>query len=57
MDKIKSRKLWVAIASLLFIIITDVAGVDIDPETYWAIVGVASIYITGQSIVDTRNVK
>jgi len=57
MTKLGSRKLWVAVCSLLLVIITDVAGVDISPEIYWAIVGIVSSYLLGQSIVDARNGK
>ena len=50
--KLKSRKLWMATASALFIVITKGAGLDVDPQVYWAVVGVATAYILGESYID-----
>lgn len=50
--KLSSRKFLVAVASALFVIITEGLGVDIDPDVYWAVVGIAGLYIFGESIVD-----
>jgi len=54
MDKLKSRKLVVAVMSALFIVLTDGFGVDLQPETYWSLIAVASAYIFGQSYVDAK---
>lgn len=50
----KSKKLWTAVGSLGFVILTDVFGIPIDTETYWAVIGIASSYILGQSHVDAK---
>lgn len=52
----KSKKLWTAIGTLGFVILTDTLGVPIDSETYWAVVGIASSYILGQSHIDAKKV-
>lgn len=53
----KSKKLWTAIGTLGFVILTDTLGVAIDSETYWAVVGIASSYILGQAHVDAKQVQ
>lgn len=53
----KSKKLWTAVGTLGFVILTDTFGVPIDQETYWVIVGIASSYILGQSHVDAKKVE
>lgn len=53
-DKLKSRKLLVAVASTLLVVLTDVCGADLDPDTYWAVIGIVSAYVLGQSIVDAK---
>lgn len=53
----KSKKLMLALGSLGLVILTDVFNVPIDPETYWAMVGIVSSYILGQSAVDFSEKK
>lgn len=53
----KSKKLWTAVGSIGLVILTDVFAVPIDPETYWAVVGIATSYILGQSAVDFSEKK
>ncbi|QFG05176.1 hypothetical protein 056SW001B_34 [Bacillus phage 056SW001B] len=50
----KSKKLWTAVGSVGFLVLTDVFNVPIDEQTYWAVVGVATAYILGQSHVDAK---
>ena len=57
MSKLKSRKFWVAIGTALFVGLTEIAGLDIEPETYWAIFGLAATYIAGESWIDSRKIK
>lgn len=51
-DWYKSKKLLTALLTALFVILTDTFNIPIDTETYWALVGVVSSYIIGQSAVD-----
>lgn len=53
----KSKKLWTAVGSLVFVILTDTLGVPIDSETYWVIVGIATSYILGQAHVDAKTAQ
>ena len=57
MSKLKRRKFWVAIGSALFVGLTEILGVDINPEVYWAIFGLATAYIFGEAYVDSRKIK
>lgn len=54
MRKLKSRKLWLAVASALFIILTEGLGVDINPEAYWSLIAIVATYILGEAYVDSR---
>ena len=54
MNKLKSRKLWIAVASGLFIILTEGLGVNIAHEVYWSVVGIAAAYIFGESYIDAK---
>lgn len=48
-----SRKFLLALFTLVFIVLTEVLGYDVDGETYWQLIGIVSAYILGESIVDT----
>lgn len=50
-----SRKFLVAVFTLLFIVLSDVLDLNVDAEVYWTLVGIASTYILGESIVDAKN--
>jgi len=54
LHKLKSRKFWIAVASGLFIVLTEGLGADISQEVYWAVVAVAAAYIFGESYIDAR---
>jgi hypothetical protein len=53
-SKWASRKLWTLLGTALFVILTDVLGLKIEQETYWAIVSLAVSYILGQGYVDGK---
>ena len=57
MEKLKSRKFWVAVASALFIILTEGMGIDINPEAYWALIAIVATYVLGEAYVDSRKTK
>lgn len=54
MEKLKSRKFLTAIATILFVILTQVFEIPLDNEAYFTIVGTAIAYILGQSHVDAK---
>jgi hypothetical protein len=54
-SKWSSRKFLVAVFALLLIVLNEVLGIGVDPELYWQLVGVASAYILGESIVDAKH--
>lgn len=54
MNKLKSRKFWMAVASGLFIILSEGLGLDIPQEAYWSLVAIASAYILGEAYVDAK---
>lgn len=56
MKKFLSRKFLLALAGILFIIVTQMLGVQIDEESYYTVVGAVIAYIIGETVVDaTRN--
>jgi hypothetical protein len=59
MEKLKSRKLWMAIASLVTVLLTQFTGLDpeIASSISLTILGIASTYILGQSYVDGKGVE
>ncbi len=52
MNKLKSRKLWIALGSVISILIAEYFGVDVEPQAIAGLAVVASTYIVGQSLVD-----
>ena len=52
MEKLKSRKLFMAIGGVLIILVNDVLGINIDPVTLHQIVVVIVGYLLGQGAVD-----
>lgn len=53
-DKLKSRKLWVALGGLLTVIATEWIGVspDIAEKVIGAVVAITCAYVGGQGLVD-----
>lgn len=52
MDKLKSRKFWVTLATLVVIVFSQQLGLDLSPEQIISGAGVVSSYLFGQSYVD-----
>ena len=44
LDRLKSRKLLMAIAAILLIVISEMIGLNIPPDAYWAIVLIVFLY-------------
>jgi hypothetical protein len=56
-SKWASRKLWTLIGTALFVILTDILGLKIEEETYWAVVSLAVSYILGQGYADGKKAE
>lgn len=56
-QKLTSRKFWVAVASAVFIILSEGLGLNVDKELYWKIVALALGYIFGETVVDVARAK
>ena len=56
-QKLSSRKFWVAVASAVFIVLSEGLGLNIDQELYWKLVALALGYIFGEAAVDIARAK
>ena len=56
-QKLTSRKLWVAVASAAFIVLSEGLGLDVDQDLYWKLVALALGYIFGEAAVDVARAK
>lgn len=56
MKKFTSRKFLMALAGILFIVATQILGIQVDEESYYTVVGAVIAYVIGETVVDaTRN--
>lgn len=53
-DRLKSRKLLMAIAAILLIVINEMIGLNIPADAYWAIVLPVIAYILGEAYTDGK---
>jgi len=51
-NPLKSRKFWMAVFGVVFVLITETFEIEIPEDAYWAIVSVIIGYIIGESAVD-----
>jgi len=56
-QKLTSRKFWVAVASAVFIILSEGLGFNVDPDLYWKLIALALGYIFGEAAVDIARAK
>ena len=56
-QKLTSRKFWVAVATAIFIILSEGLGFNIDSELYWKLVTLALGYIFGEAVVDIARAR
>ena len=56
-QKLTSRKFWVAVASAVFIILSEGLGFNVDDTLYWKIVTLVLGYIFGEAAVDIARAK
>ena len=50
--KLSSRKLWVAIGSVIALLVAEFTGVSVSPEAIAGVAFLAATYIFGQGLVD-----
>lgn len=55
MEKLKSRKLWMAIISAILIIMNEGLGLKVPGETVLSFAGIVISYILGQSYIDAKS--
>lgn len=53
-QRLKSRKFLMAFASILLIIINEIAGLNIPADAYWAIILPVIAYILGEAYTDGK---
>jgi uncharacterized membrane protein (DUF441 family) len=57
MEKLKSRKLWMALLAAILPVINTEFGLGLDTNSILAVIGVIATYILGQSHVDAKKVQ
>jgi hypothetical protein len=53
-QKLASRKLWAAIATAIFIVLSKGLDMKLPEDVYWNLVALASSYIFGEALVDVN---
>jgi hypothetical protein len=53
-DKLKSRKFWMAVVTAAVILINEGFEMDLPAEAIYSVAGIVITYILGQSAVDTK---
>jgi len=56
-QKLTSRKFWVAVATAIFIVLSEGLGLNVDSDLYWKIVTLVLGYIFGEAAVDITKAK
>jgi len=54
LQRLKSRKFLMALASILLIVINEIAGLSIPADAYWAIILPVIAYILGEAYTDGK---
>lgn len=55
-QKLTSRKFWIAVATAVFIILSEGLGWNIDEDLYWKLITIALGYIFGEAATDIARV-
>jgi len=55
-QKLTSRKFWVAVATAIFIMLSEELGFNVDVDLYWKIVVIVLGYVFGEAAVDVARV-
>jgi len=56
-QKLTSRKFWVAVATAIFIILSEGLGWNIDSDLYWKLITLVLGYIFGETAADIARAK
>ncbi|GEA17475.1 hypothetical protein [Moorella sp. E306M] len=56
-QKLTSRKFWAAVATAVFIVLSEGLGLNIDKDLYWKLVALALGYTFGEAVVDVARAK
>ena len=54
MEKLKSRKFWMAVVAGILLILTEGLGMDLPIETILAFAAVVASYIFGEAYIDAK---
>ena len=54
LQRLKSRKFLVAIATILLVVCNEMVGLNIPAESYWAIILPVIAYILGEAYTDGK---
>lgn len=54
MNKLKSRKLWMAVAGAVLVIANEGLGLNLPEDSILALAGILIAYILGQGLVDAK---
>ena len=57
MDKLKSRKFWVAVIAGAIVVGANELGFDLEQESVIAFTAIVIAYLTGQSFIDRQKAK
>jgi uncharacterized membrane protein (DUF441 family) len=57
MERLSSRKLWIAVGGAAIVALAEQFGVELDPEQVITFGSIIVAYITGQAIVDKNKVQ
>jgi hypothetical protein len=53
-EKLKSRKFWITVVSVLLVTVNDELGLGLDTESIMYFAGIVITYLLGQSFIDAR---
>ena len=54
MNKLKSRKFWLTVGSVVLVVANEGLGLGIPEEAYWAVILPVIGYVFGESYVDAN---
>jgi len=53
-QRLASRKLWVAVGSLIAVLLSEVFGLELPTEVVVSMTAIVASYLLGQSLVDAK---
>lgn len=52
--KLKSRKFWLTVGSVVLVVANEGLGLNIPEESYWAVVLPIMAYVLGEAYIDAK---